>query len=118
MKYLPVLTSMFLLCGCFSPSLPEPCEPYVREAYERANAGDAQAQYALGSYLQRGDGVPAPDVSGAVYWYEKSIEQGCVPARNNLANIYLYGDENFRNEEKGRALLSAGGLDDASESSR
>ncbi len=79
----------------------------MRAAYEKAKTGDKSAQYELGSYLQRGDGVPEPDASGAVYWYEKSSAQGYVPAKNNLANLYLSGDESVRDEERGRELLYA-----------
>ncbi len=111
-RFVPALSFAALLTACASWTLPEDCAPHVRETYEKARAGDAQAQYRLGEYLQFGDGVPAADERGAVYWYEKAAAQGDVPARNNLANLYLRGGENVRDESKGLALLetaSAGG---------
>ncbi len=57
---------------------------------ERAERGDAKAQFSLGKIYFRGQGVPR-DYSEAVRWYRKAAEQGDSKAQNNLAFVYSQG---------------------------
>ena len=52
-----------------------------KELKERAKAGDAQAQCALGSFYYKGGGNPS---SKAVKWFRKAAEQGHSGAINQL----------------------------------
>jgi TPR repeat protein len=77
-KKLIVLLS--LLCVCFVG-----CGPKTLE--ERAEAGDAEAQYNLGWMYSNGDGVPQ-DHKEAVKWYRLAAGQGHAEALVNLGNMY------------------------------
>ena len=54
---------------------------------ERAERGDAGAQYNLGVRYDKGQGVPQ-DSKEAVKWYRLSAEQGNVDAQFNLGFMY------------------------------
>lgn len=66
---------------------------------KRAEAGDAEAQYALGVAYCRGQGV-AQDFGDAVRWYLKSAEQGHPDAQCNLAMHYFKGEGVDRDMKK------------------
>ncbi len=53
---------------------------------QRADAGDAQAQYALGDRYYRGIGV-AQNYTQALFLYRKSAGQGFAPAQNQLGGM-------------------------------
>ena len=55
-----------------------------------AAEGDANAQFALGNLLERGDGVP-PHPEEAAQWYEKAAQQGHAESQYTLGIIYLQG---------------------------
>lgn len=55
-----------------------------------AEKGDAEAQFALGSAYQMGEGVPQNDMKGA-YWMKKSANQGNLDAQYNLGMAYRGG---------------------------
>jgi len=55
-----------------------------------AGEGNANAQYNLGVFYERGQGIPQ-DYTQAVYWYQKAAQQGYAAAENNLAGMYLDG---------------------------
>ena len=57
---------------------------------ERAERGDAGAQFNLGVRYDKGQGVPQ-DSKEAVKWYRLSAEQGNADAQSNLGDIYFYG---------------------------
>jgi len=57
---------------------------------ERAEKGDAQAQYHLGLMYAEGKGM-ARDEAEAVHWYRKAAEQGFAPAQNDLGSMYARG---------------------------
>ena len=65
-----------------------------------AEAGDADAQYAIGHLHQLGLGVE-PDPSRAIAWYEKAAAQGQVWAQFSLGRFYLEGEGVERNEGLG-----------------
>jgi TPR repeat protein len=58
-----------------------------------AQQGNAEAQCILGNIYHLGLGVEQ-NVTEAIKWYEKSAKQGYAVASNNLAGIYLTGDDN------------------------
>ena len=47
----------------------------------RAEQGDAQAQFDLGTFLEHGRGVER-DPAEALAWYRRAAEQGYGPAQN------------------------------------
>ena len=62
----------------------------LQETINRAQQGDADAQFLLGSMYYDGQGVPR-DYKKAVYWYEKSAKQGYADAQYNLGVMYSTG---------------------------
>jgi len=58
---------------------------------EKAEKGDAVAQYNLGLCYANGIGVPKDKVEASL-WYRKSAEQGHDLAQNNLGALYFNGD--------------------------
>lgn len=56
----------------------------------RADQGDAEAQFKLGSIYSKGKGVPS-DFAEAVRWYGKSADQGYTKAEYNLSVMYRDG---------------------------
>src|SRR5215469_15245309 len=56
----------------------------------KAEAGDAAAQFQLGSAYDDGRGV-AQDYAQALAWYRKSAEQGYALAQGNLGYMYQNG---------------------------
>jgi hypothetical protein len=57
----------------------------------RANAGDAEAQHALGEIYENGFGVLKDSVD-AVVWFRKAAEQGHAQAQFNLGLMYRKGE--------------------------
>ena len=64
-------------------------EPYSAELVQKAEAGDAVAQYDLGACFVGADGV-TKDVKKALKWWTKSAEQGYAPAECLLGRCYLF----------------------------
>ena len=56
----------------------------------RAEQGDAESQFKLGSMYSRGKGIPQ-DYGEAVRWYRKSAEQDYAKAEYNLSSMYRDG---------------------------
>ena len=54
---------------------------------QRAEQGDAVAQFCLGFMYKYGMGV-APNSAKTIEWYTKAAEQGYVPAQNDLGIMY------------------------------
>lgn len=61
--------------------------------YEKANAGDAEAQYELARQLANPEryGPFKFNIQEAIKWYAEAGNNGVVDAMFNLANIYMYG---------------------------
>src|SRR5258708_2360035 len=59
-------------------------------ARERADQGDAQAQYSLGVRYAHGQGV-RQDHAEAARWYQKAADQGDARRQSNLASMYFHG---------------------------
>ena len=64
--------------------------PTIGKYRRLAEAGDAGAQYELGSFYDEGCGV-AQDYVEAARWWRKSAEQGHVAAQFSLGSIYYNG---------------------------
>jgi TPR repeat protein len=62
----------------------------VAELRPLAEAGDAQAQYYMGTLSEHGAGVPT-DYRAAAAWYEKAAGQGLAAAQFNLGLLYYHG---------------------------
>ncbi len=56
----------------------------------RAEAGDAEAQFSLGSMYANGEGVPQDDAE-AVRWFRLAADQGHARAQYNLGVMYANG---------------------------
>lgn len=67
----------------------------AKQTYQKARAGDSEAQYTCGSiaYALRDDvaGEKAASISEALYWYTKAADQGNAKAQVNLGFMYLNG---------------------------
>lgn len=64
----------------------------VREIYNAAQKGDADAQLELGFYYQEGEEGAPKDQQKAIYWYKKAAENGNVIAQFNMGEIYDSGN--------------------------
>src|SRR6202453_4835436 len=58
---------------------------------QRADSGDAAAQFALGKAYESGNGVPKRTDQAAL-WYRKAADQGNQKAQSNLGLLYWFGD--------------------------
>ena len=63
----------------------------AKEWYDKAQQGDAEAQFYLGVCYYNGEGVNQ-DYSQAVYWWRKAAEQGLAEAQYNLGVCYERGE--------------------------
>ena len=65
-----------------------------------ADAGLADAQFALGYLLEKGTAagtvLDTPDFAGAVHWYSRAANQGFGPAQQNLAQLHMKGQGTAR----------------------
>ncbi len=68
-----------------------------------ADAGDAAAEYELGSRFAEGRLVPR-DFAAAAKWYAKAADQGSAPAQYRLASLYEKGLGVGQDKGKARAL--------------
>lgn len=88
------LITLFLLVGMFAVSgWAEEAEP---ELVQKAEAGDAKAQCALGNYFK------GRNINEAFKWYTKSAEQGNAEGQYSLGNCYDFG-EGIK-QDKGKAV--------------
>ncbi len=84
MKLLRLL-ALLLFSPCMSLAQNQPEAPVVTDALiQRAETGEAEAQWQLGECYRLGNGV-AQNWETAVYWYEKSAAQQYVPAVHSLS---------------------------------
>ncbi|GBB92357.1 hypothetical protein RclHR1_00020060 [Rhizophagus clarus] len=66
---------------------------------DKLNKGHGDAQYNLGLFYKNGIGTEK-DIKKAIYWYQKSAENGNKIAQYNLAMCYEYGDGIRKNKIK------------------
>lgn len=69
-----------------------------------AEAGLAQAQYAMGVFYLRGDGLPE-DFAEAVRWLRQAEAQGHVPASHSLGLAYFHGHGVIPDRKEAQRLL-------------
>src|SRR5437899_10137564 len=62
----------------------------LKKLTEKAEKGDASAQFSLGLIYYNGDGVPQ-DYSEAFKWFHEAAEQGVADAQFNLGVMYHEG---------------------------
>lgn len=72
-------------------------DQYSEKLVEKAQRGDAEAQYSLGNCYFYGFGV-AKDQREAVKWLRKAAEQGHASAQNDLGHCYYSGAGVERNQ--------------------
>ena len=72
-----------LACPAFSED--------IKALIKKAEGGDAEAQFILGTAYGEGRDVPQ-DFSEAAKWYRKAAEQGHARAQFNLASAYANGE--------------------------
>jgi TPR repeat protein len=65
-------------------------EEKFAETKMKAEAGDAEAQYALGWMYARGEGVPK-DAAKEFEWFQKAAVQGYAKAQEGLGACYYFG---------------------------
>ena len=78
-------------------------EPYSEELVKKAEAGDAEAQFALSTYYYVGDRFTngaTQDYKEAVKWLTKSAEQGNAYAQMMLGACYMEGNGITKNEKE------------------
>ncbi|WP_225769028.1 SEL1-like repeat protein [Inquilinus sp. Marseille-Q2685] len=70
--------------------LPDNASPELRDLARRAMAGDANAEYEIGTRFARGMEVPQSD-ERAAYWYRRAADQRKADALYALGLVYLNG---------------------------
>ena len=77
------LVTLSLLAGCAAA----PPSPETRELMRKAEAGDVESQFRLGSLYDMGYGGPAM-ASETEKWYKLAAEAGHSEAQNSMGSIY------------------------------
>ena len=88
-RWLAVLALALQSVGALTQSATTVQTP-LAETRQKADHGDASAQFALGVRYAFGLGVPQ-DVTQAVAWYRKAADQGLASAQYNLGVRYADG---------------------------
>ena len=65
--------------------------------FEKANSGDAEAQFILGTMYVRGKEVEK-DINQAIIWFTKAAQQGHSYAQTALGMIYYYKDSGVKQD--------------------
>lgn len=69
----------------------DPALTEIKALYQKADGGDAQSQFLLGAYYDRGvNGLPQMADQAAI-WYQKAAEQGNANAQSALGTLYNSG---------------------------
>ncbi len=66
-------------------------EKKLVDVMKRAEQGNSQAQFSLGSMYHKGEGIPK-DLAKAVEWYQKAATQGDAFAQSALGGMYHKGE--------------------------
>lgn len=79
-------------------------------AYKKlAEEGDKVAQYEIAGWYMPADGFKEGSAEKSFYWYNKSAENGYVPALLGLAHCYYNGIGTEKDFEKTKSLLEDAG---------
>ena len=89
---LPILLVLLLIGGLVVNEIGknDDFERPIDRLQRDAEHGDARAQFRLGLFYDKGEGVTRDDVE-AVHWYRLSAEQGNADAQKNLGDMYNNG---------------------------
>ena len=93
-----ILKAFFLLAA-LTAAVPVFAQSDFETTKARAEAGDAQAQFALGVMYATGDGV-AQNEQEALNWVRLAAEQGHAEAQYELGGAYEYGDVVTQNDQE------------------
>ena len=86
------VASVTIAVALFAPAAPAFAQRDAAKAtIERAQQGDAAAQFRLGEMYDLGQGV-RQDYAEAVRWYRRAAEQGNARAQFALAEMIKNGD--------------------------
>lgn len=94
---------VWVIDGAARPSVQDPA--LFDRTKARADAGDAEAQYLLGTWYARGTRV-GKDPAQAADWYAKAAEQGHLWGQANLALAYESGIGAERDIDKALAWIT------------
>ncbi len=98
--FLMAIVTAVILVGCGESTNSPPVmheavklspEQELAALTNKAEAGDAEAQYNLGWMYANGEGVPK-DAAKAVEWWQKAAAQGNAIAQYSLARMYAIGE--------------------------
>ena len=67
---------------------------------QKAEQGDAEAQYKLGGMYREGTDYVDEDGQKAVFWFKKAAAQGDTDAMSSLGTIYRNGLSGFKKDDK------------------
>jgi len=98
---------LLMLLNLFASDIEKAQETYNKGDYvtafhivnSLASNGDAKAQYELGRMYYKGEGT-SKNEEKAVYWWEKSGQQGHIEAQINLVHMYLSSKEMSNDNER------------------
>jgi TPR repeat protein len=93
MNYIQKVLTVFFVIGFISICVAHQsiAESNFQEIISKAEQGEADAQYHLGSMYCSGEGVPHDDEQ-AIQWYTKAAEQGDTMSQTNLGSMYKHGE--------------------------
>lgn len=102
MKQVLFFAGMFITANVFANDpLPNEHWMFSKEIVEKAEKGDASAQFQLGHYLTSVRDRPIKNREEGIKWLIKSAEQGNEKAQFELGRIYYYGQNITTNETEG-----------------
>lgn len=84
-------TGYVLMLGAILSAAQEGPPPGRRPLRERAEAGDAEAQFTLAKNYEAGRGGLKKDYAQAQHWYRMAAEQGDPFAQASLGLLYRFG---------------------------
>ena len=85
------MKKLILSVGLFITTLFYAQNTDMKTLIQKANQGNAEAQFSLGYAYAGGDNVEQSDTQ-AVYWYQKSAEQGDADVQYVLGLAYYDGE--------------------------
>jgi len=88
---LSIVALCVLLVSLICEAADQPESQWVTTLREKAEKGDARAQFTLGQTCAIGIGIPKNDTE-AVKWYRKAADQGVSQAQFHLGESYRFGD--------------------------
>jgi len=106
-----VLLFFALACLWSMHAFSSDLDEYTREIRELAQAGDAEAQFALAQFLDLGNG-PAQNREEAIIWLRKAADQHLAAACYTLGLKYEFGATVSKDRQLAAALYRRAALQD------